>query len=40
VRMGERVTMGGGYYEDGQAPPGSRDLADCSPPYFLSTGFN
>jgi hypothetical protein len=39
VRMGERVRMGGGYYETGEPPPGTRDLGTCPPPYFLSTGF-
>ncbi|HUF06626.1 MAG TPA: hypothetical protein VMP86_04460 [Candidatus Binatia bacterium] len=33
------VRMGGGYYEDGAPPPGSRDLGSCVPPFFLSTGF-
>jgi hypothetical protein len=32
--------MGGGYYEDGQPPPESRDLGDCAPPFFLSTGLS
>lgn len=40
VRMGEAVRMGGGYYEDGQPPPGSRDIEACAPPFFLSTGFS
>ena len=40
VAMGEPVRMGGGYYEDGQPPPESRDVGDCAPPYFLSTGFS
>ena len=40
VRMGEPVQMGGGYYEDGQPPPESRDLVDCAPPFFLSTGLS
>jgi hypothetical protein len=39
VRMGEPVRMGGGYYESGEPPPGTRDLGDCPAPYFLSTGF-
>lgn len=38
VRMGEPVRMGGGYYESGEPPPGTRDLGDCPAPYFLSTG--
>lgn len=38
--MGEPVRMGGGYYEDGQPPPGSRDIGDCAPPFFLSTGLS
>ena len=38
VRMGDEVRMGGGYYEDGAPPPGTRDVGACSPPYFLSTG--
>jgi hypothetical protein len=40
ARMGETVRMGGGYYEDGQPPPGSRDISGCGPPYFLSTGLS
>jgi hypothetical protein len=39
VGMGDEVRMGGGYYEDGAPPPGTRDVGACSPPYFLSTGF-
>jgi hypothetical protein len=39
VRMGERVRMGGGYYEDGRPPPVTRDVGTCAPPFFLSTGF-
>jgi hypothetical protein len=39
VRMGEEVRMGGGYYEDGRPPPGTRHVGACAPPYFLSTGF-
>jgi hypothetical protein len=39
VRMGEAVRMGGGYYEDGQPPAGSRDIGACAAPFFLSTGF-
>jgi hypothetical protein len=38
VGMGEEVRMGGGYYEDGRPPPGTRDVGDCAPPFFLSTG--
>jgi hypothetical protein len=38
VRMGEAVRMGGGYYEAGEPPPGTRDLGGCPAPYFLSTG--
>lgn len=38
VRTGEQVRMGGGYYEDGQPPPGTRDVGNCAPPFFLSTG--
>ncbi len=38
VGMGERVRMGGGYYEDGRPPPETRDVGTCAPPYFLSTG--
>ncbi len=38
--MGEPVRMGGGYYEDGQPPPGSRDIGTCAPPFFLSTGLD
>ncbi len=38
--MSEPVRMGGGYYEDGQPPPGSRDIGDCAPPFFLSTGLS
>ncbi len=38
IGMGELIRMGGGYYEDGSPPPGARDVDDCSPPYFLSTG--
>jgi hypothetical protein len=38
VGMGEQVRMGGGYYEDGAPPPGSRDVGNCAPPFFLSTG--
>lgn len=37
--MGEPVRMGGGYREDGQPPPGSRDIGGCAPPFFLTTGF-
>jgi hypothetical protein len=40
VSMGDPVRMGGGYYEDGQPPPGSRDIGGCEPPFFLSTGFS
>lgn len=40
VRMGEPVRMGGGYYEDGRPPPGTRDVGSCAPPFFLSTGFS
>ena len=40
VRMGEAVRMGGGHYEDGQPPPGTRDVGSCRPPFFLSTGFS
>jgi hypothetical protein len=40
VAMGEPVRMGGGYDEDGDPPPGSRDIGDCEPPFFLSTGFS
>ena len=40
VRMGEPVQMGGEYYEDGQPPPGSRDIGECAPPFFLSTGLS
>jgi hypothetical protein len=40
ARMGEPLRMGGGYYEDGEPPPGSRDIGNCSPPFFLSTGFS
>ena len=40
VGMGEPVQMGGGYYEDGQPPPGSRDIGECAPPFFLSTGIS
>ena len=40
VRMGEPVQMGGGYYEDGQPPPGSRYIGECAPPFFLSTGLS
>lgn len=40
VGMGEPVQMGGGYYEDGQPPPGGRDIGDCAPPFFLSTGIS
>lgn len=39
VGMGEHVRMGGGYYEDGQPPPGTRDVGGCTAPFFLSTGF-
>ena len=39
VGMGEQVAMGGGYYEDGARPPGTRDVGSCTPPFFLSTGF-
>ena len=39
VGMAEAVRMGGGYYEDGQPPPGARDVGSCAPPYFLSNGF-
>ncbi len=39
VGMGEQVRMGGGYYEDGQPPPGTRDVGSCAPPFFLSTRF-
>lgn len=39
VGMGEQVRMGGGYYEDGRPPPGTRDAGRCEPPFFLSTGF-
>jgi len=39
VGMGEPVRMGGGYYEDRQPPPETRDVGDCAPPFFLSTGF-
>lgn len=39
VGMGERVRMGGGYYEDGRPPPEARDVGTCAPPFFLSTGF-
>ncbi len=38
--MGEPVRMGGGYREDGQPPPGSRDIGGCEPPFFLTTGFS
>ena len=38
--MSEPVRMGGGSYEDGQPPPGSRDIGDCAPPFFLSTGLS
>jgi hypothetical protein len=38
IGMGEPIRMGGGYYEDGSPPPGARDVGDCAPPYFLSTG--
>lgn len=38
IGTGEPIRMGGGYYEVGFPPPGARDLGDCSPPYFLSTG--
>lgn len=37
--MDEQVRMGGGYYEDGRPPPGTRDVGSCAPPFFLSTGF-
>ena len=40
VGMGEQVRMGGGYYEDGRPPPGTRDVGSCAPPFFLSTGFS
>lgn len=40
ARMGEPVRMGGGFYEEGQPPPGSRHIGDCAPPFFLSTGLN
>ena len=40
VGMGEPVRMGGGYYEDGRPPPGTRDVGSCAPPFFLSTGFS
>jgi hypothetical protein len=40
VGMGEDVRMGGGYYEDGQPPPETRDVGTCAPPFFLSTGFS
>lgn len=36
--MGEPVRMGGGYYEDGHPPPGTRDTGACAAPFFLSTG--
>lgn len=39
VHMGDEVRMGGGFYEDGQPPPGSRDTGGCAPPFFLATGF-
>ena len=39
VAMGAAVQMGGGYYEDGEPPPGARNVGGCGPPYFLSTGF-
>jgi hypothetical protein len=39
VEMGEPVRMGGGYYEDGRPPPETRDVGNCAPPFFLSTGF-
>jgi hypothetical protein len=38
AEMGEPVSMGGGFYEGGEPPPGSHDIGDCSPPFFLSTG--
>jgi hypothetical protein len=40
VHMGEQLRMGGGYYESGDPPPGSRDLGGCAPPFFLSTSFS
>jgi hypothetical protein len=40
VGTGEQVRMGGGYYEDGLPPPGTRDVGSCAPPFFLSTGFS
>ena len=40
VGMGQPVRMGGGYYEDGAPPPGTRDVGSCEPPFFLSTGFS
>ncbi len=39
VGMGEPVRIGGGYYEDGRPPAGTRDVGSCAPPFFLSTGF-
>jgi hypothetical protein len=39
VGMDEPVRMGGGYYEDGEPPPGTRDVGRCAPRFFLSTGF-
>lgn len=40
VGMDEPVRMGGGYYEDGAPPPGTRDIGSCEAPFFLSTGFS
>jgi hypothetical protein len=40
IRMGEQIRMGGGYYESGDPPPGSRDVGGCAPPFFLSTGLS
>jgi hypothetical protein len=40
VGMDEPIRMGGGYYEDGAPPPGTRDVGTCAPPFFLSTGFS